>query len=263
MKAPSSPALVFSFITQPGFIRRLVLVCLLLLSYTCLPTLSAAEGWATTEQKEAWKAQAQVFLDKPQVATRHPDLVINSAYLARIKSWMANKDYAAIEAEAGRLRTGAVRLESSAWALATFGFGIMGTKNDREDVLRRIEDWMKQEPTSVTAKVAWLETMTSWAWDARGGGYADTVTPEGAKLFDERLDKADGFIQKHPEIENSPTGWIEKLTVLMGQGATKAAILKMGSRRWRNSRMMASSTAKWAPCCFPDGMGRQGTQRNG
>lgn len=37
-----------------------------------------------------------------------------------------------------------------------------------------------------------------WAWDARGGGFANTVTPEGWTLFAERLDKSQ---------EASEAGW--------------------------------------------------------
>ena len=230
MKTASSHAPTLPSPTQPGFIRRLALPFLLLLSHAHPLALRAAEGWATTEQKEAWKTQAQVFLDKPQAATRHPDSVINSAYIAKIRGWLAGKDYAAIEAEAGRLRTGAVRLESSAWGLAVFHMGIRGAGNGREDALREIEEWMKKEPKSVTAMVSWVDTMTSWAWDARGGGYADTVTEEGGKLFAERLGKAEKFIQQHPEMEGSAMGWMVKLTVLMGQGAKRDAILKMGEQ---------------------------------
>ena len=109
-----------SSLTQPGLIRRLVLPCLLLLFHAKPLALRAAEGWATAEQKAAWKTQAQVFLDKPQTATRHPDSAFNSAYIAKIRSLLAGKDYAAIEAEAVRFLTGAARLESSAWGVAVF-----------------------------------------------------------------------------------------------------------------------------------------------
>ena len=146
MKATSSPAQILPPLTQSGLIRRLALPCLLLLSQASLPALSAAEGWATAEQKEAWKAQAQPFVEKPQVATRNPDSVLNSAHIGKITGWLAKKDYAALEAEAGRLHTGAVRLESSAWALAVFYLGIQSATNDRENTLREIEDWMKKEP---------------------------------------------------------------------------------------------------------------------
>ncbi len=185
---------------------------------------------ADTEQKEAWKKQALVFLGKPQVATQRPDSIINQAYLTKVREWMETKDYTALEAEAARLHTGAVRLETSAWALTLFQSGICGTVDDRPATLLDIEEWMKLNPASETALAAWVSTMTAWAWDARGSGYASTITDEGAKLFHERLEKAQEFIQKHPKIENSPLGWVQKLTLLMGQGATRELVVKTGEQ---------------------------------
>ncbi len=36
--------------------------------------------------------------------------------------------------------------------------------------------------------------LVAWGWDARGGGWANTVTPEGWRLLRERLDKADAVM---------------------------------------------------------------------
>ena len=203
-------------------------VCVLVFSFVLFARLQATEFWAPTEQKEVWKKQAAIFLGKPHFATPHPDSIINTAYLTKVREWMETKDYAALEAEAARVRTGGARLETSAWTLYLFHVGITSVKDDRLATLRDIEEWMKQRPASETAQLAWLSTMTAWAWDARGNGYADTITEEGAKLMEDRILKAQTFFQKHPLLENNPLGVMEKLTLIMAKGATRETIFKMG-----------------------------------
>jgi hypothetical protein len=50
--------------------------------------------------------------------------------------------------------------------------------------LRLAQDGVANDPAALVVKANWL---ILWAWDARGNGYADTVTPEGWRLFEERL----------------------------------------------------------------------------
>lgn len=59
-----------------------------------------------------------------------------------------------------------------------------------------------------------------WAWQARGGGFADTVTPEGWKLFAQRLAVAREALEeaykRDPSDPRAPTLMIK---VCMGQGS--------------------------------------------
>jgi LSD1 subclass zinc finger protein len=60
---------------------------------------------------------------------------------------------------------------------------------------------------------------TSYAWDSRGSGWANTVTPEGWKGFHERLAKADASLMRAWDLDNSNAqGPTAMLTVEMGQG---------------------------------------------
>ena len=53
------------------------------------------------------------------------------------------------------------------------------------------------------------DELTEWAWDARGTGWANTVTPEGWKLFHERLARAADVLgvayDAHPTDPGAPT----------------------------------------------------------
>lgn len=58
-----------------------------------------------------------------------------------------------------------------------------------------------------------------FAWDARGGGWASTVTPEGWKGFRERLDIADQALEEAWKIDPTISAVAdEMITVCLGQG---------------------------------------------
>lgn len=60
------------------------------------------------------------------------------------------------------------------------------------DVARRLlDDWIDREPMSAEAHTTRGDFYQSWAWDARGSGWANTVTGEGARLFQERIAKSE------------------------------------------------------------------------
>jgi hypothetical protein len=77
----------------------------------------------------------------------------------------------------------------------------------------------KAFPNSSLALLLQTAHCTAWAWEARGKGWAGSVTDEGWKLFDERLKKA---------RELADTGWrldplepdipAERITICMGLG---------------------------------------------
>src|SRR5207302_6524764 len=77
-------------------------------------------------------------------------------------------------------------------------------------------------PTDAGPWVYRGEFYIKFAWDARGGGYAGTVTPEGWKLFRERLDEATKCFEKAWDLD--PTdfrGPTAMLQVLLGGNGGK------------------------------------------
>ena len=62
-----------------------------------------------------------------------------------------------------------------------------------------------------------------WAWDARGNGFANTVTPEGWKLFRQRLDLAATDLQHAWKLDPSDGRIAEELiTCMAGKGDSDA-----------------------------------------
>ena len=56
--------------------------------------------------------------------------------------------------------------------------------------LARLEKWRAQYPQSITVYTTLAATYVNYAWQARGNGYANTVTDEGWQLFRDRIHQA-------------------------------------------------------------------------
>ncbi len=103
--------------------------------------------------------------------------------------------YDELEKIASTLRQSGESFPSGKWKLDTFYNSFYKERkvyNERlkeEDYLSRfglIQAWLKAKPQSVTARVALAGLYCKYAWFARGGGYANTVSGSGWKLMAER-----------------------------------------------------------------------------
>jgi hypothetical protein len=59
-----------------------------------------------------------------------------------------------------------------------------------EEAIQLLQAWTKLHPDNQEAFMKLKDTYVAWAWVARGSGWASTVTPEGAKLMEERMGEA-------------------------------------------------------------------------
>lgn len=73
----------------------------------------------------------------------------------------------------------------------------------------RVEKLRKEYPRTNFAALAEAQYWVSYAWNARGTGYSSSVTKEGWKLFNQRLEKAEAIlIESKPYADDLP-GWYE------------------------------------------------------
>jgi tetratricopeptide (TPR) repeat protein len=81
-----------------------------------------------------------------------------------------------------------------------------------------LDDWMRQRPGSTSAWLMRGVHSMKWAWEARGSGYAETVSPQGFELFFERLAQAEAELYRAAELDpDDPTPWAA--LVMVGVGA--------------------------------------------
>ncbi len=94
----------------------------------------------------------------------------------------------------------------------------------------KIRKWKQPYPDlpgpAITEAMYWLE----YGWNARGGGYADTVTGVGRQLFRERLGKAEQILRDSKEnAASNPLWYYLGMRAAPGLGWSKPDILDLFS----------------------------------
>lgn len=62
------------------------------------------------------------------------------------------------------------------------------------------KSWHETDPQDPDSTLAWGLALRDWAWDARGGGYANTVSERAMNLFGERLMQALPLLRTAAEL---------------------------------------------------------------
>ncbi|WP_018608484.1 hypothetical protein [Uliginosibacterium gangwonense] len=82
-------------------------------------------------------------------------------------------------------------------------------ENNWNRAREKVEELRRKRPNEAYPIVAETEYWYKYAWDARGGGYASSVSPEGWKLFEERLSVAEKILRENKELGSSMPAWYE------------------------------------------------------
>ena len=132
-----------------------------------------------------------------------------------------------LEKIAAELRAAKARFGNGWWKIESFYDSLECREEEPESMWQlhdRIHrDWIAKKPESITARVAYADFFCSYAWHARGEGYADRVTPEGGRLFVERLASAHKIVDKARKMKGKdPYLGLVALTVALGEGPGKA-----------------------------------------
>ena len=148
-------------------------------------------------------------------------------YQAEIRGAFDERNFDFLENEAKKLRETSELCRDGAWKVVRFYEAIDNRFHTGEDgYLTDLEThaaWEKAYPKSITQRIAVAELMTSYAWHARGDGYADTVTEQGWKHFGARLMESNRILQTTLELEDKdPYLWIVAMRTALGLGSEKA-----------------------------------------
>ena len=156
--------------------------------------------------------------------------------------------------QAGRWQVLADALAKSPRDWARRSFLVSAATDDWRNPPPAIAAWLREQPQSIDALLTAGAMWTQYAWQARGSGYSDTVSNEGARLFFERLQRAHLMLtqvtQRNPE---DVVAWTWLLVVGRGMGAgleeaesyfVKAATIDPHNYE-AHHQMMQYKCAKW------------------
>jgi hypothetical protein len=107
---------------------------------------------------------------------------------------LSAKDYDKLDELAKKYRDSRESYADGTWKLFNVynGLNLSVKASDAEwtDHFSILRDWINARPNSITARVAMSQELVNFAWKARGGDYANTVSDENWKLFFQRLNEA-------------------------------------------------------------------------
>lgn len=131
-----------------------------------------------------------------------------------------------LEKAAADLRATKALFRNGNWKLVDF-YESFACGHDADESLWQKEEalhkeWIAAKPESLTARLAHVRYLCDYAWNARGAGYANTVTAQAARLFGGRLSAAADELKKAQSLpEKDPVWWYLSLRVGLGQGWPK------------------------------------------
>jgi hypothetical protein len=148
--------------------------------------------------------------------TREQKLIKGQAF-----TLLTNKDYAGLEALAAKYRASREHYANGFWKLALVYNGLEPSDDASDAVwqarLNQIQDWIKARPEAVTPRIAWARLQTSYAWKARGSGWAEKVKEANWQTFFARLQKAAAYLEEAKRLkEKCPAYWSSLQLVALG-----------------------------------------------
>jgi len=147
-------------------------------------------------------------------------------YAGALADLLRQQDFDQLDCIADSARSKKARFSSGGWKLHEIyrsldepQKGVHATEEDWNDHLTRLERWVSAKPESITARIALAKSYASYAWDARGKGYADTVSDSGWRLFRQRLEKAKSILDDAAKLRTKcPEWYVVMQQVALGQG---------------------------------------------
>jgi hypothetical protein len=151
-------------------------------------------------------------------------------YEDRITNYFYQQNYEQLEKEAQEARTSKARFPGGPWRLFFFyealnapGRNARATEDNWMHYLHLTQEWMKQRPDSITARVASAEAYVNYGWHARGKGPAGMVTDDNWQLFYARVASAHHLLDGAVRLKEKCPYWYEAMQhVALAQGWPKS-----------------------------------------
>lgn len=199
--------------------------------------LVSANAFATSPEKSTNLNPCNLTEDEAQGlshdASKEADAL--DEYIATV-SWMVHQQrFNELDCISDRARANKERFPGGHWKIHEFYKGLYdpvpckhATEEDRQDLMQLLQLWVQTHPKSVTARVALASAWISYAGEARGDGYADTVSENGWKLYEERTARAEKVLEDAAALSvKCPESYVVKFNIAQNQSWGKERVLAL------------------------------------
>ena len=189
------------------------------------PLLIAVCAFSGCKKKETFTAEEIAAAAKLK-PTKDPVKEEIYAFRIAVRQDYNSRRFAELEKRATELRRSKAVFGNGSWKLSEF-YDSFPCRSDEPESMWQLHDrihrdWIAAFPQSVTARVAYADFFVSYAWHARGSGFAKTVTAEGWRLFRERIEAARRTLEEARQLpERDPIWWSVVLQIARAQGWSK------------------------------------------
>ena len=178
--------------------RRVVSAILLLIAAALTPSLAFAQATSPSPPE-------------PAIETAN-----DPAFAQDLVSKLNAEKFDDLDQIATQLRRDKTRMRGGDWKLLLFYNSLnrpLQDDKDSVDHLEHLRHWMAARPDSIAARIALARSLHRWAWVARGNGLANTVTPEGWKLFGERSQESQRVLEGAEKMGAMDPVWFQEMLI--------------------------------------------------
>lgn len=141
---------------------------------------------------------------------------------------LIHHDFDLIERAAAAARDSKEKLPGGIWKLqliySLLNMPLEATSDyEWNEHIELLKKWTEAKPSSLTAKVALAEGYVSFAWKARGNGFANTVSDQNWDLFNERLARGRDILFSARGQRVCPMWYSVMQQIAQGEGWDNAA----------------------------------------
>lgn len=150
-------------------------------------------------------------------------------YASTVKQALIQGNFEQLEKIVSEARTGKGRIVGGTWKLAVFYSAVDETlvrpdsqESDWKVFFNTLNQWIAAKPESAAARISLAEAYMTYAWRARGNGYANSVSDRGWDLFNERVSQAADALAQAARLKEKCPYWYESMqAVALAQGWDK------------------------------------------
>ncbi len=195
--------------------RRIIVLLLPLFLFGC-----SKQGSEAVKHVDIQPSPPPPVLPFPVTVVENPEYTETDAFKAQVLALFRAMKYDDLEKLATKYRSSGECFSDGEWKLADFYDGIafvVGRETDWKIQQQEIQVWINARPHSLTARIAMASFLKNYAWNARGGDFADKVTQENWRLFSERLHQAYNVLSDAKNLEHDdPVYWSIVLGIALG-----------------------------------------------